>query len=57
MKVSLLHTTGKVISQKEGFWNEIKAEINTHLMAQSYGIYLLNIIYGDKNKTFKILKQ
>ncbi|MBA4853219.1 PQQ-dependent sugar dehydrogenase [Emticicia sp. BO119] len=57
IKLILLRNTGQVISEREGYWRDLKEQINRDLSDQSSGIYILNVTFGDKNKIFRIYKE
>ncbi len=56
-KLRLYRNSGQVISQREGYWKNLKEQISNDLAGQSVGIYLLSVSYGNKNEVFRIYKE
>lgn len=57
VKLRLLQNSGHLLSEREGYWKDLKVQIGNDLSDQSVGVYLLSIRYGDKNKVFRIYKE
>lgn len=56
LTVTLYYIDGGILMQKEGFWQEIKPNLDTKLIAAESGMYLLKVSTDGFSKTFKVIK-
>jgi Secretion system C-terminal sorting domain len=56
LKMTLFQTNGRLLLEKEGYWQEIKPLLDVALKRVGEGNYLLKISYENFSKTFKIVK-
>lgn len=57
IQLKLFRNTGQMVSEQEGYWRDLKEQVNRELSSQSFGVYILSLKYGNKTKVFRIYKE